>query len=161
MKVTANKGDRDAIIDKCEEIIIGGKPITCPLTHRFTDGMYSREIFMEKGTVLTSRVHKTNHPFVVSKGKCKVFDGHSIMEIEAPYTGITESNTRRLLYIEEDTIWTTFHVTDLKDVKEIEEEILVDYKNELLDQDQFFAFNNECTKENIIVENIKKIKGGK
>ncbi len=68
MKVTTSKGDRDAIIDKCEEIIIGGEPITCPITHRFTDGMYSREIFMEKGPVLTSRVHKTNHPFVVSKG---------------------------------------------------------------------------------------------
>lgn len=48
MKVTTIKGDRDAIIDKCEEIIIGGDPITCPLTHRFTDGMYSREIFVEK-----------------------------------------------------------------------------------------------------------------
>ena len=34
------------------------------------------------------------------------------MEITAPYTGITKAGTRRVLYIIEDCIWTTYHNFD-------------------------------------------------
>ncbi len=54
------------------------------------------------------------------------------MQYEAPHTGITMPGTRRLLVMHEDTVWTTFHVTDLTDPKEIEDEIVLNYKNPLL-----------------------------
>ena len=129
------------LMDQAECIIATGEPVEMPLTHRFTDGMYIREIFMPAGTVLTSKIHKTNHPFVVSKGKCIVYDGNKIETITAPHTGITEPNTRRLLYIEEDTIWTTFHITDKTDVDEIEKEIIEERDNKMLDKDLFNKFN--------------------
>tara|TARA_R110002020_G_scaffold176568_2_gene368883 strand:+ start:826 stop:1320 length:495 start_codon:yes stop_codon:yes gene_type:complete len=136
--------NRDDLIDKVEKMLIdSGSPIAFPLVHRFTDNMYIREITMPKGSLLTSKIHNTNHPFVVTKGKCKVFDGDDVMDIEAPYTGITEKDTRRVLYIEEETVWTTFHVTDKKDVDEIEKEIIKPHENNLVDKK--------------IYENIKKI----
>lgn len=128
-------------MDQAECIIATGEPVEMPLTHRFTDGMYIREIFMPAGTILTSKIHKTNHPFVVSKGKCIVYDGNKLETISAPHTGITEPNTRRLLYIEEDTIWTTFHITDKTDVDEIEKEIIQEHNNEMLDKELFIKFN--------------------
>lgn len=134
--------ERDAIIDVIERKMMDSQPVHLPLTHRFTDGMYIREIFMPKGTLLTSSVHKTNHPYVVSKGKCRVFDGGNVQEIEAPYLGITQPNTRRLLYIDEDTIWTTFHATDKTDVDEIEAEIIEPHKNDLIDKEQLEQFHN-------------------
>jgi len=129
------------LMEQAECIIATGTPVEMPLTHRFTDGMYIREIFMPAGTILTSKIHKTNHPFVVSKGKCIVYDGNKLETITAPHTGITEPNTRRLLYIEEDTIWTTFHVTKKTNVDEIEKDIIQEHNNEMLDKELFTKFN--------------------
>ena len=43
----------------------------------------------------------------------------------APYTGITKPYTRRILYIHEDTIWTTFHVTEETDLAKLEELLIL------------------------------------
>jgi len=84
--------------------------VNMPLVHRFAPGLYIREIFMPKGTIVVSRIHKTTHPFVVSKGECEVWcPERGWQRIKAPYTGITTPGTQRLLLIHEDTIWTTFH----------------------------------------------------
>jgi hypothetical protein len=96
-----------------------------PVTHRFTPGLYAREIFMAAGTLLTSKIHKTEHPFVISKGSVSVWteDG-GVVHLSAPHTGITQPGTRRVLYIHEDTVWTTFHVTPETDVAKIEQAII-------------------------------------
>ena len=104
----------DDRIDELEKAIVENLDlIDCPLVHRFTDGMYIREIFMPMGAIVTSMIHKTNHPFTISKGKALVqIDGGEWEEFVAPYTGITQPGTRRVLYILEDCIWTTFHRID-------------------------------------------------
>jgi hypothetical protein len=40
--------------------------------------------------------------------------------------GVTMPGTKRALRIHEDTIWTTFHATELTDVAEIERTILAE-----------------------------------
>lgn len=98
--------------------------VVCPLVHRFTDGMYIREIHMPAGIAVTSRIHKTQHPYVITQGVCEVVKEDGTHEIlQAPHTGITEVGTRRVLLIHEDTVWITFHVTDKTDPVEIEEDI--------------------------------------
>ena len=95
------------------------------MTHRFTKGMYIREIQIPAGTMLTSMTHKTEHPFVISDGVIKVTsDNEGSVIYEAPHTGITKPNTRRALHALTDVVWTTFHVTDETDVEKICEQIL-------------------------------------
>lgn len=95
--------------------------------HDFCPGVYARSIFMPAGTVLTSKIHKTQHFFVVSKGVCTVVNSHGVKElITAPHLGVTFPGTKRALHIHEDTVWTTFHATELTDVAEIEKAILAD-----------------------------------
>lgn len=95
--------------------------------HDFCPGVYARSIFMPAGTVLTSKIHKTRHFFVVTQGSCTVIDSHGGKRfIAAPYLGVTEPWTKRALHIHEDCIWTTFHPTDLTDVVEIEKAIMAD-----------------------------------
>ena len=121
-------------LDEAEVEIGKLPPADCPVTHRFTPGLYIREIFMPAGTALTSKIHCTEHPYVISRGVVSVFteaDGAKLLS--APYFGITKPGTRRLLYIHEDTIWTTFHPTDLTDVAAIEEAIIMKHINPLLD----------------------------
>lgn len=91
-----------------------------PLTHRFTPGLYIREIFMPKGALVVSRIHKTEHPFVVSQGHAAVWvPGEGVVQIKAPFCGITKPGTQRILFIHEDCIWTTFHITDETDPEKI------------------------------------------
>jgi len=90
--------------------------VDMPITHRFTPGLYIREIFMPAGYYVTSRIHLTEHPFTISKGKVRVKIGETEwLTHEAPYTGITYAGTRRLLEIVEDCIWTTYHPTNETD----------------------------------------------
>ena len=94
--------ENDDIIDNLEAAIMQypDELVEGPLVHKFTDGMYIREIFMPAGSVWTSKIHKTEHPYVVSYGKCLVsIDTNEWYEITAPYTGITKPGTRRVLYL--------------------------------------------------------------
>lgn len=117
-------GDPDYVLNLCDVELMKLPPVECPLTHRFTPGMYIREIFMPKGTILTTLLHLTTHPFFVLQGDVSVYY-HNIptQRYKAPYTGITEAGTRRMLYTHEDTIWSTCHITDLTDPDEIIESI--------------------------------------
>ncbi len=109
----------------------------CPLKHTLTETQYIREIFMPKGTLVTSMIHKTEHPFFVLSGVVSVYsenDGEQF--IEAPYSGITTPNTRRVLYIHEDTVWVTVHTRlENETIDEIGERIIEKHDNPLLDEE--------------------------
>lgn len=92
------------------------------LKHTFTQGLYTREIFMPAGALVVSRIHLFEHPFVISKGSVSVYDGDKIINIEAPYQGVTPSGTKRILYVHQDTVWTTFHVTDKDRFEDIDKD---------------------------------------
>ena len=84
--------------------------------------------------MLTSMVHKTEHPFVISDGVIKVTsDNEGSVIYEAPYTGITKPNTRRALHALTDVVWTTFHATTETDVEKICDEILEPLNNNQLE----------------------------
>lgn len=112
-------------IDELEAVMNEYPKIDCPLTHRFVNGQYIREIFMPAGSMITSMIHKTTHPFFVLHGKVSVYsENDGVQFIEAPYIGTTTPNTRRVLYIHEDTTWATCHVTDIKPEDDSEESVL-------------------------------------
>jgi hypothetical protein len=111
--------------------------VDMPVTHRFTPGLYIREIFMpcaktvgQIGEMLvTSKIHLKEHPFVISKGSCSVWtEDRGWVRYDAPYCGITKPLTRRVLWIHKDTIWTTFHVTNETSIEKIEREIIFSHQ---------------------------------
>jgi hypothetical protein len=102
----------------------------CPLVHSYGDGCYIRQIFMPKGTLITSKIHKITHPYFVMTGKASVATEDGIETIQAPYQGITHAGTKRALYIHEDMIWITVHVTNETDLDKIEDEIIAKDFNE-------------------------------
>ena len=127
----------DELIDLLDKRLIEDFPeVEMPLTHLFTPGLYSRQIFMPAGTLVSSKIHKTQHPYIISKGKLliKVFNAevnnHSEWTLfEAPYFGVTHPGTKRYLYIIEDTIFTTFHATDKTTPEEVEADIIEPHEN--------------------------------
>ena len=115
-----------------------------PLKHTFLDGLYVREIFMPKGLILTSKIHKTRHPYFVLSGDCSVLTDDGVVHIKAPYFGITEPGTKRVLYIHEDTHWITVHATEETDLEAIERIIIAKDFN---DPDLPFNKNKEIEKK--------------
>ena len=100
-----------------------------PLRHLFGDGLYCREITMPAGMLLTSKIHKTTHPYFVMTGDVSVLTDEGPIRIKAPYFGITQAGTKRVLYVHEETIWITVHATKETDLEKIEEQVIAkDYK---------------------------------
>jgi len=126
---------RDEVIDVVESIIANQPQVECPVTHRFTPNMYIREVFVPAGTILTSEIHKEEHPHVLSLGKITMWDGEGgEVTVSAPYCGITKANSRRVVYVHESCIFTTFHVTKATNVEDVEKDIFVEYDNTLMDE---------------------------
>jgi hypothetical protein len=118
-------------LDELEDYLLAGLagqtaevfvPVHMPVVHRFSPGLYTREIFMpgeqpgRSGTVLTSRIHETTHQYVVLTGVALVtIPGQEPVRLEAGHVGFTEAGTRRGLYIVEDCRWLTMHVLSPKE----------------------------------------------
>ena len=133
--IRQNPAMRDKILafeDKLRQVPGAREGDNCaPLRHTFVDGAYVREIAMPKGMIITSKIHKVEHPYFVMSGDVSVLTEEGVVRIKAPYQGITKPGTKRVLYMHEDTVWTTVHVTKHKDLKKIEREIIAESFDEL------------------------------
>lgn len=92
--------------------------------HYFSDGIYAREIFIPKGTLLTGKIHKTEHLNICSQGDISVLTEDGIKRIKAPFTMSCRPGTKRVGYAHEDTVWTTIHGTHETDLKMLESELI-------------------------------------
>ena len=108
--------DQKSKMDIFEAELAKHPQIQIPVIHRFTDGMYIREVHVPAGIIFTSRTHKTQHPFVISAGVATIVNekGERFV-VMSPYTGITEPGTRRIFVVHMDMVLTTFHRTDITD----------------------------------------------
>ena len=100
------------------------------LKHTFCDGQYIREIFMPAGQVLTSQIHKKKHPFFILTGKLTIASEEGVIDIEAPYHGITYPGTKRVIYTHEDTVFITVHATNKTTVEEVTKEVIAEDFND-------------------------------
>ena len=103
----------------------------CPLKHHFSPGVYLREIFMPAGTVVIGRKHKTEHFNILVKGAALiVHDDGRKEELRAPKVFVSKAGVQKVLYIIEDMIWMTTHVTEETDLEKLDA-LLVDPKPQL------------------------------
>ena len=100
------------------------------LEHEFGEGTYIRKISMPKNLLYVTVIHKVKHPFFVMKGKATIISDNGVQTIEAPYHGMTEPGTQRILYVHEDCVWITVHPTDKTTVEEAVEDVIArDYND--------------------------------
>lgn len=104
-----------------------------PVKHYFSEGVYAREIFIKKGTVLTGHIHKYSQLNILSKGEISVSTEEGIKRISAPFTIVSPAGTKRVAYAHEDCIWTTIHGTHETDIEKIENHFIAKDQNEYLE----------------------------
>jgi len=106
--------------------------VTTTVHHHFAPGVYVREFYSPKDTVLTSRIHKEANLFILVKGHARVVSTTQENEQVDIYKDfgifVTPPRTKRVLYFLEDTIILTVHPNpeDSKDVEELVSRIATD-----------------------------------
>lgn len=101
--------------------------VDCPLKHHFAPGMYAREILLPAGTFIVGKIHRHAHLNIVTRGRVTVvteFGRREIHVTDGPITFTSEAGAKRALYVHEETVWTTVHLTELTDLAAIEREII-------------------------------------
>lgn len=91
----------------------------CTLKHFFAPSdpalgnlfMYARQIFLPANSFVFGKIHK--HPCLnfVMRGRVVVATEWGNQEIVAPCTFVSEPGAKRALWVKEDTIWATVHLT--------------------------------------------------
>ena len=120
----ANKQhDRQSLKDLQDAMLSCGSHIDLPVSHRFINGVYAREIFIPCGVLVAGRIHKTEHISIISQGCVEVvtdnvITGEVLREIyQAPCSFISPVGTKRMVQAVEDTVWTTIHKHDGQHLK--------------------------------------------
>jgi hypothetical protein len=98
--------------------------VECPLRHYFAPGVYVREIFMPAGTIVIGKIHKTEHFNIIHRGSVLIVHDDYSRERLGPSTFVSKPGVQKVLYIEEDTVWSTIHITDERDLEKLEAQLI-------------------------------------
>lgn len=125
-KLFINSGSADIFVGNSDEL---------PLTHSFSDGIYTREILIRKGMFAIGKIHKSDHTFFLMKGKLLLCTQEGVKEIEAPFYGTASAGTKRVAIALEDTVFVNVHPNpdNIKEIEKLEDIFVVnsyeEYKN--------------------------------
>jgi quercetin dioxygenase-like cupin family protein len=93
------------------------------LVNRFADGLYARQVTMQKGAIVTSRIHLKEHFAFIMTGDISVWTDTDYQRFKAPCVLTTKPGTKRVLQAHEDTVWITVHACNAKTQGEAEAEL--------------------------------------
>jgi hypothetical protein len=125
-KRVVNKNYREAILAIEKKVDdLGSLGEDCfPLEHSFAEGMYVRKVFMPKGYIVVSKLHKDSYLSCVLSGDLSMITEEGYRRVVGPCSFISPPGTKRILWIHEDTEWLTAHpnpknITELEDLKKM------------------------------------------
>ncbi len=95
-----------------------------PVLHNFAPGSYARTCVLPQGALIVGKIHKHAHQNIVSCGRVTVVTEFGRMDITGPYVFTSQPGAKRALYVHEETVWTTVHLTESTDLTQIEDEII-------------------------------------
>jgi hypothetical protein len=100
--------------------------VSIKTTHHFAPGVYMREIFIPKGTVLTGKIHKTEHMNILSQGELSVWTEDGMKRLKASTVVKSQPGIKRVGFAHEDTVWITVHhnPTEERDPDKLEEVLI-------------------------------------
>ena len=125
-------GSRQAVFD-IERLMRQAPQVELKVKHYFSKGVYARELHIPAGVILTGEIHKFENLNILSKGKIEVLTEKGMQEVEAPFTVVSPSGTKRIARAITDCIWTTIHGTDENDLNIIEKTFIAKSEQEWLE----------------------------
>ena len=136
-----NKSYIDTVRDVQQQIQDNAELIDVPVEHHFAPGVYMRQMNAKAGTVVVSKMHRTEHMNILLSGSLTVATENGIELLKAPVVLKSMPGTKRIGYFHEDSTWITVHPTNETDLNLIEQQVIVP-ESEI---DQFLAsLQNQC-----------------
>lgn len=109
-----------------ENSIPGLTPMAEPeAKHYFADGLYGRELFRPKGSLIIGKMHAKRGLYVLAEGELTVWNGAGPQRIKSPCVLVTQRYTKRMSYAHTDATVIVFHATDETDLEKIEAELII------------------------------------
>jgi len=99
--------------------------------HTFADSIYVREMTISKGEIIIGAIHKHLHVWLLLSGHITVLTEDRLEEYKAPCTVLSEPGVKRVIYGNEESIFTNVHKnpTNTRSIKELEKQIVaLNYK---------------------------------
>lgn len=94
--------------------------------HHFATGVYGRELFIPKGNIIVSKIHRAKTFNVIASGCISVICPHrGYNTYTGPHCFVSDPFTKRIVIAHEDTLWITSHgYSGAEDLNEVEEHII-------------------------------------
>lgn len=110
-------------LERLDAVLAQVPQVEMPVTHRFSRGVYCRELFIPQGTVLTGRIHKYSQINILLRGDISVLTEEGVKRLHAPVVFESPAGAKRAGYAHEDTVWLTICGTETTDPDVLEDEL--------------------------------------
>ncbi|MGI4849517.1 MAG: hypothetical protein ACRYGK_15485 [Janthinobacterium lividum] len=97
-----------------------------PVKHTFLDGVYMREMFIPKGTLLIGKAHRLDCINIVSTGDISVMTEDGSGRVTAGSSAVSRAGTQKIGFAHQDTVFINIFRTDETDLARIESAIAYD-----------------------------------
>ncbi|WP_263576385.1 hypothetical protein [Acinetobacter pseudolwoffii] len=115
----------DTVRDMQQQLSESPDQIDVPVQHHFAPGVYMRQMDAAAGTLVVSKMHRTEHMNILLKGSLTVATEDGIQLMTAPCVLKSMPGTKRIGYFHEDSSWITIHPTSDTDLEKIEQQVIV------------------------------------
>lgn len=108
-----------------EALLLGCEQAECKVTHHFSPGVYSRELFVPAGSLVMGHEHREECMNILLEGRIAIQIDGEYQEMKAPQMFKSRAGLRKLAYIFEDMRFLTIHATDETDPERLEDLLCV------------------------------------
>ena len=124
-KILPETLDFKSAITIAENILLNCPQVESEIIHHFAPGIYMREIRIKKGTILTGKIHKTEH-LCTMNGDIEIASQDGKGRFTGYLTFLSKPGVKRIGYAHEDTVFTTIHAIEGTDIPTLEAALVVD-----------------------------------
>ena len=124
-KILPETLDFKSAITIAENILLNCPQVEPEIIHHFAPGVYMREMRIKKGTILTGKIHKTEH-LCTMNGDIEIASQDGKGRFTGYLTFLSNPGVKRIGYAHEDTVFTTIHAIEGTDIPTLEAALVVD-----------------------------------
>jgi hypothetical protein len=113
----------NAMLNSDDIRIAKGNSDMFPLKHSFSEGVYIREMFMQKGGLVIGKLYKISHTWFLLKGELEVATDEGVNYYIAPCYVHAPEGTKRVLHAIEDVIFVNVYPNpdNITDIEQLED----------------------------------------
>ncbi len=128
---------------KVEALIKQYPQLPIETRHHKGGGIYEREILVPAGTIITGKIHLTEHLAKLIQGTMTIFSEYEKGTFTGPMTFTSKPGVKRVGFAHDNCVFSTFHVTDETDIEQLEKDLVVDT------EEQYLEWEGKCKLSNL------------